>query len=507
MRHVFGFTFARRGAPLSALACLVLSGGCAVGPDYARPAESLPQAYTAKPWVATVGVAGTRVGEAQELVSGLDIPAQWWQLFHSQPLNDLVAESLKNNPNVASAQAALRGALLGVKAQQGAYFPSVDASLTSTRQMVANTLASPAASAAPYYNLHTAQVTVSYTPDVFGSNQRQVESLLAQAESQRFQLEATYLTLTSNVVNAAIQEAALRGQLRATQEVIALQRKALTMFQRQYQLGQVSTADLAVQETALALSEATLPPLQKQLAQQRNALNALAGRFANQELDASFDLDGLQLPVNLPLTVPSTLVEHRPDVRAAEEQLHAASAQIGVAVANRLPNFTLGVNAWGSAAYSLMDLFKAGTAFWNLAAGVAQPVFHGGTLKARQDMAQAAYEQAAAQYRSTVITAFQNVADALQALKFDADALNASSKAERAADRSLSIARRQLALGDISPLTLLTTEQAYQQAKLALVQAQANRLADTVALFQALGGGWWNRSGTVPTESAAKTSD
>ncbi len=482
-------------------ACLLLLAGCAAGPDYVRPTEPLPKAYTAQALsTSTVATAAATTtgsdapwGQAQAFTAGADIPAQWWELFHSQPLNDLVAASLKNNPSVASAQAALRGAQLGVQAQQGAYYPSVDASLTYTRQRVADTLASSAASGASYYNLHTAQVTVSYTPDVFGGNRRQVESLQAQAESQRFQMEATYLTLTSNVVNAAIQEAALRGQVQATQEVIALQRKSLAMFQRQRQVGQVSVADLAAQEAALALSEAALPPLQKQLAQQRNALNALVGRFANEELQATFDLDGFQLPGNLPLTLPSTLVEHRPDVRAAEEQLHAASAQIGVAMANRLPNVTLGVNAWGSAALSFSDLFKPGTEFWSVAAGVTQPIFNGGTLKARQGVAQAAYDQAAAQYRLAVITAFQNVADALQALQFDATALQANYKAERAADKSLSIARRQLAVGDISALSVLASEQAYQQARVALVQARANRLADTVALFQALGGGWWNR--------------
>ncbi len=504
MRQFSNSTVARGAASLTVLAGLTLLSGCAVGPDYARPSASLPKTYTAEPLVPTLATADTKIGEAQEFVASRDIPAKWWELFHSQPLNDLVAASLKNNPTVESAQAALRGALLGVKAQEGAYYPGVDASFTSTRQKIADSLASPASSGASYYNLHTAMVSVSYTPDVFGSNRRQVESLVAQAESQRFQNEATYLTLSSNVVNAAIQEAALRGQIQATEEVVALQRKSLATFQRQLQLGQVAPMDVAIQEAALAQSEATLPPLQKQLAQQRNALNALAGRFPNEELDAKFDLDGLQLPVSLPLTLPSALVEHRPDVRAAEEQLHAASAQIGVATANRLPNVTLGVNTWGSAAYSLSDLFTSGNEFWNLAVGIAQPIFHGGALKARQDAAQAAYDQAAAQYRMTVITAFQNVADALQALKFDAQALSATSKAERAAEKSLTIARRQLVLGDISPLALLASEQAYQQAKLAQVQAQASRLGDTVALFQALGGGWWNEAVAAQNVSATK---
>lgn len=276
----------------------------------------------------------------------------------------------------------------------------------------------------------------------------------------------------------------------------------MTMFQRQFELGQVSSADVAAQEAALAVAQANLPPLEKQLAQQRDLLKALAGRFPNDERQTGFDLDQLQLPGELPLSLPSTLVEHRPDIRAAEEQLHAASAEIGVAAANRLPNITLGVAGYGSAALSMADLFKGGTGFWELAGGITQPLFDGGTLKHRESAARAAYDQAAAQYRATVLNAFQNVADALQAVKSDADALRAADKALSAADKSLHLAQRQLELGDISALAVLNSEQTYQQAKLNQVQAQANRLADTVALFQALGGGWWNRQTASATTQA-----
>ena len=481
-------------------ACLLALAGCAAGPDYVRPAATLPPTYTAAANDAATVASEVPLGQAQSFVPERDIPAQWWELFHSQPLNDLVLASLKQNPNVDAAQAALRGAQENVYAQQGYFYPTVDAGFAPTRQKVAGTLASGASSGASYYNLYTAQVSVSYTADVFGGNRRQVESLKAQAEAQRFQLEATYLTLSSNVVGAAIQEAGLRGQIAATREIIADQTKLMEMFQRQYRLGQVAQADVAAQEAALAAAEATLPPLEKQLALQRDLLNALAGRFPSETLAAKFDLDSLQLPTELPLSLPSTLVEHRPDIRAAEEQLHAASAEVGVAAAARLPNITLGVSAYGSSALTLADLFKSGTGFWQLAGGITQPIFDGGTLKHRENAAQAAYDQAAAQYRATVLNAFQNVADSLQAIQSDAAALRAAAKAERAAARSLAIARRQLALGDISTLLLLGAEQAYQQAKLNLVQAQANRLQDTVALFQSLGGGYWNK----PPETAAK---
>jgi NodT family efflux transporter outer membrane factor (OMF) lipoprotein len=475
------------------LACLIVLAGCAAGPDYVRPTSSLPANYTAEPTLSATVSSDAKLGEEQHFVAERDIPARWWELFHSEPLNDLVKASLKQNPDVDAAQAALRGAMENVYAQQGFFYPSVDAGFTPTRQKVANTLASPASSGATYYNLYTAQVSVSYTADVFGANRRQVESLKAQAESQCFQLEATYLTLSSNVVSAAIQEAGLRGQIDATKEIIASQTKLMDMFHRQYQLGQVALADVAAQEAALAAAEATLPPLEKQLAIQRDLLNALAGRFPSETLAETFYLDSLQLPTELPVSLPSALVEHRPDVRAAEENLHAASAAIGVAAANRLPNITLGITGYGSAALALTDLFKSSTAFWELAGGITQPIFDGGTLKHRESAAQAAYDQAAAQYRSTVLNAFQNVADSLQAIQSDAVALRAADKAERAAAKSLGIARRQLDLGDISVLMLLGTEQTYQQAKLNLVLAQASRLADTVALFQALGGGWWSQ--------------
>ena len=466
-----------------ALGCgLALLAGCAVGPDYVRPAAALPASYTAEPLAAN----------GQSLTAAQDIPAEWWQLFHSAELNALVTASLQRNPGIEAAQASLRGALENVYAQQGSFYPTVEASFAPSRQKVAGVLASPLASNAYYYNLHTAQVTVSYGPDLWGANRRQVESLKAQAASQRFQLEATRLTLSSNVVNAAIQEAALRGQIKATRAVIDIQTKLLSMLNKQLALGEVGQADVAAQEAALAAAEQALPPLEKQLAVQRNVLTALAGRFPGDGDGARFELADLQLPESLPLTLPSTLVERRPDVRAAEELLHAASADIGVATANRLPSVTLGVNAYGSSATSLSELFKAGSGFWTLAGNITQPVFDGGTLKHRQAAAQAAYDVAAAQYRATVINAFQNVADALQAMHYDAEAMRKAAAAEQAAARSLAIARRQLELGDLSPMALLTSEQTYLQAQLNLVQAEANRLADTVALFQALGGGWWH---------------
>lgn len=480
----------RRRLDAGLVACgLGLLAGCAVGPDFARPATPAPAGFISADTARAA--AGDSGAPFQAFSAAQALPANWWELFDSPALNALETASLRHNPNVEAAQAALRVAGENARAQQGALLPSVDASFAPTRQKVSGVLSSPLASNAYYYNLHTAQVSVSYAADLWGATRHQVESLTALAESQRYQVAVTRLALSANVANAAIQEASLRAQLAATRAIVAGQSNLLEMERAQLNLGQVSAADVAAQEAALAAARGAIPALEKQLAQQRTLLSALAGRVPADEVDATFALSDLHLPPTLPLTLPSTLVERRPDIRAAEAVLHAASADVGAARANRLPTVTLGVNAYGSAAGSLSDLFKAGTGFWTLAAGVVQPVFDGGTLKHREAAAQAAYEQAAAQYRATVINAFQNVADALQAIHYDAVAMRAATDAAVAAERGLAIARRQLALGDTSPMTVLGIEQAHQQAQLNLVQAQANRLADTVALLLALGGGAW----------------
>lgn len=477
---------------LLALGLGLALAGCAVGPDYQRPAAPPAQDYAPAATPARTAEASVPGGDAQQFVREMDIPGQWWTLFHSEPLNALIEDSLKHNPDVAAAQQALQAARENVRAQQGAFFPQLSASVDPTRQKTGQVVASNVVSNATLYNLTTAQLSISYTPDLWGGNRRQVESLVAQADAQRFQLEATYLTLTTNLVNAAVDEASLRAQIAATQDMIDSQSKILEANRRQRALGDLADSDIAAQEAALEQVRASLPPLQKQLAQQRDLLAALDGRSPDQDVSARFELDALQLPQALPMSLPARLVEQRPDVRMAEAQLHAACAQVGVASANRLPNIQISANG-GSAADQMHDLFGKGTSFWNLGAAITAPIFDGGTLKHRQRAAEATYRQAAEQYRSTVMSALQNVADSLHAVQSDAEAMAASARAEQAAARSLAIAQRQHALGDISMVALLNAQVTYRQAELALVQARAARLADTVALFQALGGGWWHR--------------
>jgi NodT family efflux transporter outer membrane factor (OMF) lipoprotein len=478
---------------LTLIALLLLGSGCAVGPDFKRPSAPSADGY-GNTALATTGVNNLPGGETQHLVPGLDIPGQWWTVFHCQPLDDLIDRALKANPDVQSAQAALRVAREQVLAQRGAYLPSVDAGLAASRQKTSEDLSPTTASGALYFSLYTAQLSVSYVPDVFGLNRRTVESLTAHAEGVRFALVATHLTLTSNIALAAVQEASLRAQIAATHELITINTDTLRILRNQYAAGYAGRLDVAAQESQLAQVEASLPPLLKQLAQQRHLLTALSGSLPDKELPESFEFSQMQLPEELPLTLPSKLVEQRPDVRQAEENLHAASAQIGIAVANRLPNISLTANV-GSSAVGPSQIFGAGTEFWDLGAGLTQPIFHGGTLLHQERAARAAYEQAAQSYRSTVLTAFQNVADTLTALTQDAETLKAASTAERSAAVTLELTRTQQERGYASYLALLNAEQAYQQSLLALVQARANRYADTAALFQALGGGWWNRAG------------
>ena len=373
---------------VSTVVASALLAACAAGPDYVRPDLATPERYVAKLPESEAGRATAtpeaRDVQAQQLSESMDIPAQWWELFHSEPLNAWVKDSLAHNPNVEAAQAALRVAHENAQAEAGAFWPNVALNYSPIRQQVAEAVASPVSNNSTLYTLHTAQVTVTYAPDIFGGTRRAVEAASAQTEQQRFQLEASYLTLSSNVVVAAITEASLRAQRAATLAVIASQQQVLQKFVRQQQLGQVAMADVDAQRATLATTEATLPPLDKQLAVQRNQLLALAGRYPANDVDAHFDLETLELPGELPLALPSTLVEHRPDVRAAEAQMHAASAAIGVAVAARLPNVQLGVNAYGSSAFTLSQLFTSSSVFWTLAASVTQPVIDGGALKHRE---------------------------------------------------------------------------------------------------------------------------
>jgi NodT family efflux transporter outer membrane factor (OMF) lipoprotein len=342
------------------------------------------------------------------------------------------------------------------------------------------------------YSFHTAQLTVGYTPDIFGGNRRKVESLRAQSRAQGFQFEAARLTLATNIVAAAVQDGQLRRQVAITEAMIADQLIAVAIAEKQHRLGYISRVDRAVQDNALAEARKLLPPLRKQFEQNRNLLRALAGQTQDTEV-ATFELDDFQLPKDLPLTLPSRLVEQRPDVRMAEERLHAATAEFGVARADLLPQITLTGDA-GGAASKFGEMFWNSGTFFDFFLNLAQPLFNGGTLKHQARAARATMEQSAAEYRATAITAFQDVANTLRAIHSDAEGLRSAEDAAAATGTSLTLIRRQHASGYLDRIALIAAEQSQRQAMLDVVQARAVRLGDTASLFQALGGGWWNRA-------------
>jgi NodT family efflux transporter outer membrane factor (OMF) lipoprotein len=472
----------------------LLTASCVVGPNFKPPVPPPVSTYTQQQQpqttAATPDVPG---GNAQHLVVGADIPAEWWTLFHSRELNDLIEQALAHNADLKAAQAALLVAHENTRAQKGAYAPQVSAGGSITRQKDPSaTLAPVPANNSFAYTLITPSVSVSYTPDVFGLNKRTVESLAAQEQVSRYQMIAVDITLSANVAEAAITEASLEDQIATTNELIGINRQILSLLQYQKSMGYVGGAEIAAQQTQLAQLEATLPPLIKQRDQQHDLLAVLTGRYPAQAPAQKFTLTSLTLPSELPLSLPSALVEQRPDVLQAEENMHSASAQIGVARANRLPNITLSANA-GTNALAISQLFGPGTGFWNIGAALLAPIFDGGTKLHQERAARYAYQQSAEQYRSTVLTAFQNVADTLVALDQDANTLQATAKAADAAKASLDLSRLQYKDGYAAYLAVLNADQAYQQARLSRVQAEADRFTDTVALFQALGGGWWHR--------------
>lgn len=482
----------RRLRRLAVIGALMLAG-CAVGPEFRRPQPPAVTSYTEGALPGATETAPVAGGASQRFVSGEEIPAKWWALFRSEALDRLIRRALSDSPTLAAAEATIREAEEIRRARFGALLPAVDGGASAGRQKVSGASFGVPGAGSSTFTLYNASVNVSYALDLFGATRQELAALGAEVDFQRFRREGALLTLAANVVTTAVQEASLRARIRATREIVAAEEQQLMLVERQFDLGGVSRTEVLAQQTQLAQTRATLPPLEKELSRARHRLAVLAGGFPGEAGTLpEFELDELVLPRELPVSLPSSLARQRPDVRAAEELLRAASARVGVATANLYPQVTL-AGTVGSEATRAGNLFGRGTSVWTLGAGLLQPIFRGGELKARRRAAIAAYDQAAAQYRETVLLAFQDVADALRALEIDARTLAAQAEAEAAAKATLDLARRQFDLGATSYLTLLTAERQHQQARIGVIQAQAARYSDTAALFQALGGGWWNR--------------
>ncbi|HVT62989.1 MAG TPA: efflux transporter outer membrane subunit [Legionellaceae bacterium] len=488
---------------LRSIVCFFASGclwllGCAVGPNFHRPEAPKINHYTEHQLPKTTATTPTIGGSKQYFKMNQKIKAQWWTVFHSKALNNILNEALKANPDINAAKASLRMAHEATKVSRTAFLPSLTGNYNPVRQQTAGTLSSNLSSNAYLYTLTTESLSVSYLPDVFGATRRQVESNKALEEVKMYQYEAIYLTLTSNIVLTAIQEAALRGQIATTEQIIKILRKVAYVLTQEKRLGSVGIEALAEQKVLLAQTEALLPALQLQLAENRHLMASLLGRYSSEDLGVTFTLQDFVLPRDLPVSLPSQLINNRPDIRAAEANMHAASAQIGIAMANRLPSIPITANggympvtqSLNSIPYFLSPLPLGPSLFWSLGANVTGTIFDAGALYYQQKEAEAGYELAVAQYKRTVLDAFQSVADSLKALELDAIALQHTKAQVDAAEIGLNALNRKRQLGSVSYLDLLVAEKAYETALLSLTQMQATRFSDTVALFQALGGGW-----------------
>jgi len=510
--YLLQFMFLSKVPPFSSLRLLALIwtgviSACAVGPDFKQPEAPKTSSYTESPLSKKLTTApGVPGGTEQEFVEGADIEAQWWELYKSPELDALIKKALQQNPNLGAADAALRAAQENVNAQIGGqYFPAVSVGGAATRQLQPSAIYG-----IPYgsdtYNLYNTSVNVSYKLDVFGGARRAVEGARAQAEVAQYQLEGAYLSLTANVVTSAVKEAALRAQLQATEEILKAQTNLAEVTEKQLVIGTVSKVDVTSQRTLVSTSQVDLFNYERNLAFARNQLAVLVGELPSNAAITQFDLSKLHLPEKLPLSVPSSLVRQRPDVRAAEAQLKAQNAFVGVATANLLPQFNI-TGSIGSAALTSAALFGPNSALWSIGGGILQPLFQGGQLLAQRRGAIANYEQAAFQYQATVLSAFQEVANALRALETGAQGLKAASDAERYAYETLDLVQQQYKLGTASYLAVLYYQNQYQQAKVKSVAAQATRFSDTAALFTALGGGWWNREGPAFKPKAIANKD
>ncbi|MBF0532530.1 MAG: efflux transporter outer membrane subunit [Candidatus Omnitrophica bacterium] len=472
---------------------ILFLAGCTVGPNFQAPITPATQQYTS-PWTSdSVKTAGPL---APRFVYGRDIPAEWWKVFQCAPLDKVIRLALAGSPTLDAAQATLRQAREEYNADTGAaFYPAVDAGFSASRQKISNSAFGQSGGKGTIFNLLHPSINVAYFFDFFGGARRELESLRAKVNYQQFQMEAAALTLTSNIVAAVGKEVALRAQLEAWYAILDGQEQQLKMLEQQFTAGGVSRFDVLSQKTRMEQTRSAFPPLEKELAFTRHQLSVLIGKMPGEEADLPvFHMEDIKLPAELPVTLPSALARQRPDIRAAEELLAAASAKIGAAQAAFYPQVTL-TGSYGPQANRAGDLFKENNLVGNITAGIFQPLFNGGELRAKRRQADAVYDEAAAVYRQTILLAFQNVADVLRALEADAAAIKTQFDTIAAAKETLDMAQKQFQAGAVSHLALLDAQRQFEQARIGVIQAQAQRFTDTAALFQALGGGWMGRAG------------
>ena len=472
------------GGIIIGAAISILISGCAVGPDFRSPPPP-STVLSPTPLAKTEGRGGARLA----YVEGLAIPERWWELFHCPALNFVMRRAISANPDLEAAQAALRIADANMQAARGSFFPQIDASASASSQRPNPAQAAAAGTSLSPYSVAFGQLSVSFALDVFGGNRRRVESLAAQAEAQYFEVEAAYLTLTSKIALTAIAEASLRDEIRSAETSVRVGRDVLGILKKQADVHEATLVDISAQDVALSQFEQTLQSLKKRLAIGRNLMAALTGGLAGDGVPEKFEFSCMHLPHELPLSLPADIVRRRPDVRAAEATMHSATAEVGVAMANRFPQFNLTASAGASTVAQFVGASPA-FLFWSVAGSAAQTLFDGMSLVQKQRAAEAGLERSAALYRSTVIAAFQNVADILQTIEADRRSFVVAQRGVEAARANLDRTHMLLSKRLASAVQVLTAQQLYGQASSSHAQAKAALRANTVMLFQALGGGW-----------------
>lgn len=480
-----------------AIVIVLLLAGCAVGPDFRRPAPPAVDRYTAGAVPADLRAEAD--GSTQHLAIGEDVSAAWWQLFHSPALDDVLRRAIADNPTLAAAEATLVQAQQALREARAAFYPQLDFGASIERQqsgsrtVQTDTSTSTVRLSSPPFNLYSLGPTVSYAPDVFGGTRRRVEQAAALAERQEYEVAAAYLTLTGNAVTQAINLASARMQLAAAATIIADDERNLDLVKQTLAAGKATDVDVLTAESQLANDRTLVPPLRQQVSTARHALATLVGRLPAEWSPPDFDLDEIELPGELPVTLPSELVRRRPDILAAEAQLHADSAAVGVATAAMFPSFPLSA-AFSAEAVSTSGVFPGASSAWSLAAGLTAPIFHGGALDAERRAAIATYQATLATYRATVLQGFGQVADALRALEHDAELVDAERRGLDVSSTTLELQRFSYGAGKANLLQLLDAERIAEQARLGYARARAQRYQDTAALLVAMGGGWWDTS-------------
>ena len=465
---------------------VILLAGCSAGPDFVRPEPPKSSGYSSGVKKKGLESGSSSLGDTQTVTMG-EVSSLWWEEFSSPKLNDMITQALVKSPTLEAAKATLLQAEYLYKAKGGStIYPRIDASAGAQRQET-NGSKNGQVGGENTFNLLNASVSAGYTFDISGSNQRQLESLAAKAGYLGFQLEGARLTLAADIATTAIHQAQLSEQITILEKVLAVRLEQLAITRERLRLGSASPQELLAMQALVEQTRAGIPTLRNQLDQTTHLLALLSGQTPDTASLPSFALQEFTLPLSLPLRVPSELVRVRPDIQASEALMRAANADYGAAVAKSFPQITLSATL-GSQALTAASLFGSGSLVWGVAGQLVQPIFNKG-LGPERDAAKAGFDAVSANYKQTVLKGLREVADVLTALDNNKQILSGYTGADAAAQEQLTITGNRYKLGSASYLELLQAQSEAEQYQLELIASQARRLSDSVAFYQAMGGG------------------